>query len=173
MFYNWQKGNNFSLKQRLEECGVVLDLSQCLAIGSIFAYCRRITEIPTMDLRGITSYSNTAGLFRDNYSSLVTIEKIITKEEITYSTWFTNTNIQNITFEGVIGNDISFSYASRLTYDSLMNIIEHLKDYSGTDTTHTLTVNAKMFTNDSFKAAGATEAGIEALVNAKGWSLVS
>ena len=179
LFYAWENQSKFgitdnkgSLTQRLKDCGVVLDTSQATSLLSAFNY-GHFTEIPTIDCTGITTPANTTSVFANGYSRLVTIEKIKTKEEVTYKNWFQNTNVQNVVFEGVIGQDLDISYGTRLTYDSVMSIVEHLKDYSGTTTTKTLTLKSGVFTNASFKTAGVTEADIEALVNAKGWSLVS
>ena len=72
-------------------------------------------------------------------------------------------NLENITMSGTIGQNISFADCSKLTHDSLMSIINALKDYSGTTTTCTLTLhaNAKARLNDTEKAV-ATQ---------KGWTL--
>ncbi len=51
--------------------------------------------------------------------------------------------LENITFEGIIdGTDISFSTCTKLTHDSLMNILGHLKNVSGTGISRTLTLGA-------------------------------
>lgn len=146
LFYAWENNasygvtdNNGSLKQRLEECGVVLDTSKATNLMSCFAYSR-FTEIPTIDFTGITSPSNTTGVFAHSYSFLITIEKIITKESVTYKNWFNNTNITNVAFEGVIGQDLDMSYGNGITVASMKSIITHLKDYSGTDSEFTYTV---------------------------------
>ena len=94
-------------------------------------------------------------------SSLKTIRNIHTFEGVTYSNWFNGCKeLENITFTGVIGNNISFSDCSKLTHDSLMNIIEHL---STTTTTKTLTLHAdsKEILTDAEKA----------IATQKGWTI--
>ena len=73
------------------------------------------------------------------------------------------TALENITFEGVIGRNINFSAASKLTHESVMSIINHLKDFSGTTTTRTLTLheNVNALLTDSEKA----------IATQKGWTL--
>lgn len=167
LFYAWENSSKYgitdntgSLKQRLEECGVVLDTSKVTDATSMFNYCA-ITEIPTLDFTSLTD--TTTHVFANSYSRMVTIEKIITKESVTYKNWFLNTDITNVTFEGVIGQDLDMSYGSRLTVESMNNIISCLKDYSGTDTTHTLSLG-------STKLAKLTDAE-KAVATQKGWTL--
>ena len=72
-------------------------------------------------------------------------------------------NLENITMSGTIGPNISFADCSKLTHDSLMSIINALKDYSGTTTTRTLTLHATA-------KARLTTAEI-AIATEKGWTL--
>lgn len=72
-----------------------------------------------------------------NNSYLKTIRKLIVTENVTFSNWFAQcTALENVTFEGTIGQNIDFS-ACPLTKSSLLNIIEHLGKVS---TTKTLTI---------------------------------
>lgn len=152
LFYNWNTehgGKSGSLKQRLEECGVVLDTSKATCLKHAFAYSAGITELPAIDFTGITQSTTT--VFAHCYSGLKTIEKIIVNENTVFSSWFTNTNIANVRFEGVIANDLSFSYSTRLTADSMKSIISCLSDTS-TEKTLTLSQTAvnKANTNGDF-----------------------
>ena len=73
-------------------------------------------------------------------SLLKTISKLIVTDEVTYTSWFAGcTALEDITIEGAIGNDISFSDCALLTKASIESIIGAL---SGTVTGKTLTVNA-------------------------------
>ncbi len=73
-------------------------------------------------------------------SLLKTISKLIVTDEVTYTNWFAGcTALEDITIEGTIGNDISFSDCALLTKGSIESIIDAL---SGTVTGKTLTVNA-------------------------------
>jgi hypothetical protein len=76
-----------------------------------------------------------------NCSNLVTIPLLVVTEDSAYGGMFSNcTKLQNITIEGVIGKDFSITAATGLSDASLMNIVDHLKDYAGTGTTRTLSV---------------------------------
>lgn len=136
LFYAWENNktcgitdNAGSLKKRLEECGVVLDTSKVTDAVSMFNYCA-ITEIPTLDFTSLTD--TTTYVFANSYSRIKTIEKIITKESVTYKNWFNNTDITNVTFEGVIGRDLDLSYSTRITPASMKSAILCLKNYAGT-----------------------------------------
>ena len=59
-----------------------------------------------------------------------TIRPIHVTELITYEDAFTAcSNLENIAFDGVIGNDIYFGNSPLLTHDSLMSIINALKNF--------------------------------------------
>ena len=124
------------------------------------------TALPTIDLTSVTASDyNNAGIFGWT-NHLHTIEKIIIKDDGTtpFYTWFTNaTALVNVTFEGVIGkNGLDFSYSPLLSHDSLMNVINCLKDYSGTSG-YTVTLGATNLAKltDSEKA----------IATQKGWTL--
>lgn len=163
LFYAWEpKWGNVkgSLKQRLDECGVVLDTSQATNLSQMFNYSA-FTEIPTIDC---TSTTTSASLFANMWGNLQTIEKLIVNENVTYVTWFKNTTgLENVVFEGVIGNAIDFSTCTKLTHDSLMSIINALKDFTGTSTTMTLTIG----TDNQEKLTDAEKA----IATEKGWTL--
>ena len=71
--------------------------------------------------------------------------------------------LENITIGGEICSDISFSGNTKLTHDSLMSIINHLKDFSGTTTTNTCTLGSR-------NLAKLTDAE-KAIATEKGWTL--
>lgn len=64
----------------------------------------------------------------------------------------------------VIGANLSLSYSKSLVYESIMSVINALKDYSGTSTTRTLTLHAdaKLRLNESDMA----------IARQKGWDIV-
>lgn len=60
---------------------------------------------------------------------LHTIAKIRTKEDTVFvDTFAYNHELQNIAFEGVIGQNIDFKWSTKLSANSIINIIEHLSD---------------------------------------------
>ncbi|MEE0946140.1 MAG: hypothetical protein U0M42_04840 [Acutalibacteraceae bacterium] len=92
----------------------------------MFCYSRITdTKVP-IDLRN--SVNNTGSAF-DN-SKLVTIRKLIVSET-TPGLKFNNVqNLENLTVEGVIGNGWTFTGCNKLSVDSMISIINALKDYA-------------------------------------------
>ena len=101
------------------------------------------------------SFANSQYVFA-GATALKTIRKIITYENVNYTGWFSScSSLESITFDGTIGQNIDFT-ACPLNKASLLNIIEHLKDYSGTSTTRTLSIgatNLSKLTTDEKKTA--------------------
>lgn len=156
IFYNWNynteqsMGNfgDFNLKQRLSELNITLDFSNATGLMSAFSYSGYLAHLPVIDARGLTDtkygLSNTFSNMR-NPVDLVIIDKLIVKEDFEYvGTFNFSSDLISITFEGVIGHDLNLQW-SPLTPESMISVITHLKDYSGTDEvdTHTVTFNEK------------------------------
>lgn len=86
--------------------------------------------------------SNVSSVFSTCHN-LETIRKIIVFEKTGYSAWFSSCRkLKNITVEGTIGTNFDISSSTLLTHDSLMSIINALKDYTESGETHTLTIGA-------------------------------
>lgn len=147
----------------LRNCGVEVDFSNCTSFSSMCNGCQQLVAIGTFDTRKATAISTTFyGAAR-----LHTIERFILKDDGSQtiaSNTFTSCNaLENIALEGTIGVSVSFSSSKNLTHDSLMSIIEHLKNYAGSGTTHTVTLgttNLNKLTADEKKIA-----------TDKGWTL--
>lgn len=127
----------------LRDIGVELDFSQSTSFQSMFQGNYQVAAVGVIDTR------SAAGLSNSFYYCirLHTIEKLILKDDgsQTFSNTFTNCiALENLTVEGVIGNNMSFSYSKNLTHDSLMSVIGALKDFveEGAGTTKTLTLGA-------------------------------
>lgn len=128
--------------------------------SEMFRYNSSITDTK-VDIN--FSYANSNYVFA-NATSLKTIKKLIVVDTVNFTNWFAGcTALENITFEGVIGQNIDFSPCTLLTYESLMSIITHLKDFSGTSTTRTLSIGA-----DNLAKLSNAE---KAMATEKGWSL--
>ena len=106
--------------------------------GNIFNYCKKLKRIGRLDL----SSRNGTGYIVYSCSAL-----------------------EEINFEGTINNSISFQWCTKLTHDSLMSIINALKDYSEdtSGTTYTLT----LATDNLAKLTD----GEKAIAIGKGWNL--
>lgn len=130
------------LSAALARQGVVFDFSKCVSVSGAFAYSR-LTKIPEISTVGANQYSGLNSIF--NYSrSLHTIEKLILKDDGSqrFSSSFDYCeSLANIIIEGVIGqNGFNVQWSTKLSHDSLMSIINALKDNSGTDTWNTITL---------------------------------
>ena len=75
----------------------------------------------------------------DYCTRLATIRTLTVGESNTFSNWFREcNNLENITFEGVIGkNELNFQWSTKLSHDSLVSIINCLQDKSA-DTSGTV-----------------------------------
>lgn len=160
-YYWFQYSKITNLKKRLEECGVVLDTSQTgYALG--WFSDSEITDVPTLSLQG----SNTC-VALTRASKLRYVEKLITEPNGTCK--FPNKAFENcislehIIFEGVIGQNIDLHWSTKLTHESLMSIINALKDYSGSGSTYTCTLGEA-------NLAKLTDAE-KAIATEKGWTL--
>lgn len=146
----------------LQGLGVTLDSSNATDLGFMFTYAAKITRVGAINT---TSSGGLTYLF-NGMTLLVTIDKLILRPagDQTFNSTFGSCNaLQDITIEGVIGNDISFGNSPLLTHDSLINIISCLQDITGTANTRTLTLGA---TN----LAKLTDAE-KAVATGKGWTL--
>ena len=134
--FNSQKVNNIETKepidlaQRLEDCGVILDVSRTDSFMYTFQGIN-VTRMPAIDLRGSTSMGYMLFL---GASNLETIEKLILKEDGSQSSNDYNfqgcTKLKNITIEGVIGKTINFKDCP-LSKASITSIINALSTTTG------------------------------------------
>ena len=166
LFYAWETETNpghtaLDLKQRLADCGVVLDTSEATSIDNMFAYARVIDNIPTIDCTGLTSACSRVFAAAN---ALTKIEKLIVNDTVSYNAWFNScNNLISIQFEGVIGKSISFGWSTMLSYFSVRSIIDHLKDLTGqARQTLTLPANIVQSMDEELKIA----------ITAKNWELV-
>ena len=151
-----------SLPAVCEEQGIVMDFSRATNFSYfMYNYCA-IYRIGVIDCSSATNLNNAFHLA----SSLKIIDKLIVHEGITsYTDCFASTALlENITIEGVIaGTGFNVQYHTKLTHDSLMSIINALKNYSGTTTTKTITLG-------STNLAKLTDSE-KAIATQRGWTL--
>lgn len=147
------------LKGCLERQGVILDTSNATSLLQMFQ-SSRIKYLPTIDASKST---NNSYAFSCNY--LISIEKLILSETTNYSTaMFNCSTLEHLIVDGIIDrNGFNVSTCKKLSHESLMSIINILKDYSGTSETRTCTLGA---TN----LAKLTDAE-KAIATEKGWTL--
>jgi len=165
MFANFRcsdSSKQIDLESRLNEMGVVLDFSKCSNFTTAFSYCTGIETLPVIDMSN-ASGTNTNYVF--DSSTIKTIRKIIlgTKSKSQYLFLRAN-GLENVEFEGEILSSMNFNSANNLTHDSLMNIINALKDYSEdtSGTVYTITLG-------STNKAKLTDDELNMITN-KGWT---
>lgn len=154
-----------SLKTALDKAGVKINTSNCIALYNCFYNMPMLTELPKLDLTKATE--NLANLFY-NCPKLVRIDGIVCSENTKfYSNTFGTSlgSLEECIFSGVIGNNLKLSNCTKLNHDSLMSVINILKDYSSdtSTTAHTLTLGttlqAKLTDSEKAQATG------------KGWTI--
>ena len=139
-----------SFTERLKELNITLDTSKATMVSSMFAYCSKVTELPTLDLSNATSNS---GVF-SGCVALRKVEKIIFGENNSkYNTFFENCNaLEEIEFAGVISNIISLQWSTKLNHDSITSLINCL---STTTNALTVTLSATAVNNAFETSEGA------------------
>lgn len=103
--------------------------------------CQNLVEV-TLECIGVSSRSNCFHESFYNCFKCVKIAKVVPIESHTFSSTFTGCkSLVDITFDGVIGNNINFQDCP-LSVDSMISIITHLKNYvaEGTGNEFTRTV---------------------------------
>jgi hypothetical protein len=112
-------------------------------------------------------------VFSYTYGRVVEIEKIITKESVTYASWFLNTNLTEIRFEGIIGQDINFQWSTNLSLDSLMSIIEHISSTASgkTATFSKIAVNNAFETSEGLADGSTSEEWLNLIATKNNWTI--
>lgn len=140
--------------------GIVFDTSNLTNAQYMFSNATQITRIGELDFRKVTNGNSTF----ENCNALKTIDKIIVSDTTPYTGMFNYCYaLANITFEGVIGQSISFANCVYLTNASIQSIIDHLKDLTGL-TAKTLTFRAEV--------GAKLTAEQKAAITSKNWTLV-
>ena len=158
--YIFRKSNiSGDLVEICDDLGISMDFSNCTSFMEAFSNAPNITRVGVMDIR--KAGGNITNMF--TFSGVKTIDKVLIAETNTL-TYFPGAmlSLENISFEGVIANSISFAYSSNLTMASVDSIISCLKDLTG-QTAQTLKLHAttKGKLTDAQKSA----------ITAKNWTL--
>lgn len=102
-----------------------IDFSLAGDLNQVMYVCQRLKEVGVVNAPLST---NALMSFSGDYE-LHTIEKLVIGEQCAFNQTFVNCSaLENITFEGVIGNDINFQWSTKLTRASIESIINHLSD---------------------------------------------
>lgn len=147
---------NVDLVEHLNVLGVELDISKATGISKVF----QKTEFTRLGLIDTTNVTAATQLFNSS-EYLVTIDTLKCKYTNTWSSAFTGCSaLVNITIDGEIGKAIDFSACKKLSHDSLMSIINHLRTLTSTLTLTLGSTNLAKLTD--------TE---KAIATEKGWTL--
>lgn len=120
----------------------------------------KLKTIPDLGLPAMNSYLN---VFR-NCADLVTVRCLRVKQRTTFQATFEGcSSLQNITFEGEIGQNISFSGCPELTKASIVNMFDKLTVYSSGS--HTVTLHPT--------ALGRLSTSDIAIATSKKWTVTS
>lgn len=154
------KGKNFywafygtgitDLQACLDRQGVKLDTSQAQNVASIFQSANKCKRFPSLDLRSVTA--TITNLYFSCWSA-ETIGTIILKDDgsqvMNESCFYDTPKLENIAFEGKIGNGLKMAWSPLLSVESLKNIIKHLKNYFGTSSewAYTLTIKSSVWSS--------------------------
>ena len=130
----------------------------------MFYNAQGIKRIPVINLSKCTA-TNSVANFIGQMARAVTIDGIISSEKTNWvSTSFDSNNpLTHCIFSGVIGKNFYISNAKSLDYESLLSIIDCLKDLRGTGTTLTITLGTTLIKK-------LTDAD-KARITGKGWSI--
>lgn len=121
----------FDLVERLKECGIKMDFSQCGDVTYLF-YQARVTRVPEIDLKSVSPNGGSGEPMFGGY--IETVDKLIVYDgRSTANTFGYCTRLKNIVIEGVLSSTTNVSSATKLTLESAISFITHLKDYSGTE----------------------------------------
>lgn len=136
-----------NLAKIIKDCNIIFDTSKVTNFQQ-WVQGSAITYLPCISLLGLPTGGNTANIFY-GASNLVSIEKLIIRKDIVWSTAaFGGTgNLEEIhEIDGEIGTKISLSGCSKLSNATVDRIINALADLTGS-TTQTLSVAANIFDN--------------------------
>lgn len=161
-YYDENKGMlrfmaNSSTLKKIEKA--YLDFSQVgLPTGSsgigwrqTFQNCTKLEVVEDIGMQPAVYYFAFNGC-----NKLHTIEVLRFAENTQDNSGFLDcTKLANITIEGTIGRSLSFK-SCPLSVASLKSVIEHLKDYTGTDSENTYTLTLKSTAFEALEAEGAT-----------------
>lgn len=123
----------------LERQGVVIDCSECTNGQYMFGWSN-ITRVPELNL---AKCKNTLNMFAHyaGKSPLKSIRKIISGEATVYaSSCFSNcSELEHCIFEGIVTSDINMQWSTKLNLESLVSLINCLKNFYQDDPDNTRT----------------------------------
>lgn len=127
--------SSYDLAEHLEKLGVRLDTSLATVCTGLI-HTTGFTRVPVLDLSSATDITDMCS----NSTLLRTIDGMIFSESVTPAsnsgTFYRCSALANIRLEGVCSCSLYLTY-SPLTVESMISIITHLKDFTGTGNENT------------------------------------
>ena len=150
-----QNGFEGDFAQRLEDCGVKLDLSKANSAHSVFNSASKITRVPEINITG--AGASATGVFA-YCGKLVTIDKFIVAETNVFTSSFINcSQLVNLTVEGVVAASIDLKW-SPLSKDSILSVFSALSDScTGQTATFKKTAKEAAFTDTEWESLKSTK----------------
>ena len=127
--YTFYQSGITNLAQILEKCNVALNIENVTLLYYSFA-SSAITHIPTLNAIKCNNFQNMC----NGCANLLSIEKIIVNKDLLTNSSFTGCftgcyALEEIRFEGEIScNGLNLQWSTKLSHDSLMNILNCLQD---------------------------------------------
>lgn len=166
LMYISDNGDLIDLVDCEKNYGFKIDFSEATNTAYAFQHAR-VSRIGVVDLR---KTNNAYFMFAcGNYTDwLTSIEKIISHENLDFSNAFNyRSALTHVIFEGIIGkNGLNLSQSPNLDHESLLSVVNCLKDYSA-DTSETVWKVTLGATN-----LAKLTAEEKAIATGKGWTLV-
>ena len=159
------------LAAMLEEQGITLDFSRCTDFTQAFFYSS-FTRLPVIDFTGTRNGYNIECF--SYCHELKTIDLLIIREDntINNSAFVYNESLENIRFQGVIGDSLNLGWSEKLTRESIENIFAHL---STTATGKTLTLSRaavdQAFMDEEGLAGSALDAWVLLAESRPNWTI--
>lgn len=163
-----------SLTDVLNEQGIILDTSKATAFNYLFQYASKITEIPHIDMSGVTATTTLQGVLYNCYS-LVSAEMTFSPlQSFNTNCFHSCRELTNFVVHGEIaGNGFNISASTKLSHDSIISIINALSTTtSGLSVTLSRTAVNNAFETSEGAADGSSSAEWNALVGTKSnWTI--
>lgn len=153
--------NMFYMSQITELTDDIVDFSNMTNGYCLFKDCSNLVTLPRVDLSNANLYQTyIIGLC----GKLTTIGCLVFSEKtkLEANSFYQNSSLVNVTFEGVIATPINLMWSLRLSNDTVQSLIDHLKDLTGA-TAQTITFHADV-------GAKLTDEQ-KAIITAKNWNV--
>ena len=138
-----------------------IDTSNGNSFNSMFSGCSKLSNIPVLD----TSKGTIFNYMFSGCKDLITIPQIDTNNGSSFVGMFSScSEIENITLKGSIGSNIDFSPCTKLTYNSIKNILNACSNTTNLN-------NKTLKFNISITDSNGELMSLVAICNTKGWTI--